>query len=31
MTPTEGGKKLEVRGYMGFSLLGRSQTWLREE
>ncbi len=31
LTPTEGGKKLQVRGYMGFSLLGRSQTWLREE
>jgi uncharacterized protein (DUF2147 family) len=31
MTPTDGGKKLEVRGYMGFSLPGRSQTWLREE
>jgi uncharacterized protein (DUF2147 family) len=31
MTPQDGGKKLEVRGYMGFSLLGRSQTWLREE
>jgi uncharacterized protein (DUF2147 family) len=31
MTPMDGGKKLEVRGYMGFSLLGRSQTWLREE
>lgn len=24
------GKKLEVRGFMGFSLLGRSQTWMRE-
>ena len=21
--------KLEVRGYMGFSLIGRSQTWVR--
>ena len=30
MTPIEGGAKLEVRGYMGFSLLGRSQTWVRE-
>ncbi|HEY7219545.1 MAG TPA: DUF2147 domain-containing protein [Candidatus Binatia bacterium] len=27
----DGGKKLEVRGFIGFSLLGRSQTWLREE
>jgi uncharacterized protein (DUF2147 family) len=31
MTPVDGGKKLEVRGYMGFSLLGRTQTWVREE
>jgi uncharacterized protein (DUF2147 family) len=30
MTPIDGGKKLEVRGYMGFSLLGRTQTWIRE-
>jgi len=27
----EGGKKLEVRGFIGVSLFGRSQTWLREE
>ena len=27
----DGGKKLEVRGFIGFSLFGRSQTWLREE
>jgi uncharacterized protein (DUF2147 family) len=26
----EGGKKLEVRGFIGFSLLGRTQTWVRE-
>ncbi len=26
----EGGKKLKVRGYMGFSFLGRTQTWERE-
>ena len=31
MTPIDGGKKLEVRGYMGFSLLGRTQTWVRDE
>lgn len=31
MTPIDSGKKLEVRGYMGFSLLGRTQTWIREE
>jgi uncharacterized protein (DUF2147 family) len=24
------GKKLEVRGFIGFSLLGRSQTWIKE-
>ncbi|MBU8974896.1 MULTISPECIES: DUF2147 domain-containing protein [unclassified Lysobacter] len=29
VTPVEGGKKLEVRGFMGFSLLGRTQTWSR--
>lgn len=29
-TPVEGGRKLEVRGYVGFSLLGRTQVWLRE-
>ncbi len=27
VTPIENGSKLEVRGFMGFSLLGRSQTW----
>lgn len=27
----EDGKKLEVRGYIGFSLIGRSQTWERVE
>jgi uncharacterized protein (DUF2147 family) len=27
----DGGKKLEVRGFIGFSLFGRSQTWIREE
>ena len=26
----DGGQKLKVRGYMGFSLLGRTQTWVRE-
>ncbi len=25
----DGGKKLVVRGYVGFSLFGRSQTWVR--
>ena len=27
----EDGNKLEVRGYIGFSLIGRSQTWERVE
>jgi uncharacterized protein (DUF2147 family) len=26
----EGGQKLVVRGYVGVSLLGRSQTWVRQ-
>src|ERR1700738_235242 len=26
----DGGQKLVVRGYIGFSLLGRSQTWIRQ-
>ena len=25
------GKQLEVRGFIGISLIGRSQTWMREE
>ena len=25
----DSGQKLEVRGFIGFSLIGRSQTWLR--
>ena len=25
----ENGQKMEVRGYLGFELLGRSQTWIR--
>jgi uncharacterized protein (DUF2147 family) len=29
MTPIDGGKKLEVRGFVGFSFLGRTQTWIR--
>ncbi len=29
LTPVDGGKKLEVRGFVGFSLLGRTQTWIR--
>jgi uncharacterized protein (DUF2147 family) len=30
MEVVDGGKKLKVRGYIGFSLLGRTQTWLRK-
>lgn len=26
-----GGRKLDVRGYIGISLLGRTQTWVRVE
>ena len=26
----DGGNKLDVRGYIGFSLFGRSQTWVRQ-
>ncbi|GLQ88046.1 DUF2147 domain-containing protein [Dyella flagellata] len=28
---SDGGQKLHVRGYIGLSLLGRSQTWVRQE
>ncbi|RZI41864.1 DUF2147 domain-containing protein [Herbaspirillum sp. HC18] len=31
MSLSDGGKKLDVRGYIGVPMLGRSQTWLREE
>jgi uncharacterized protein (DUF2147 family) len=31
LTLADGGKKLDVRGYMGVSLLGRTQTWQREK
>jgi uncharacterized protein (DUF2147 family) len=27
----DGGKKLDVRGFIGISLFGRSQIWLRQE
>ena len=27
----EGGHKLQVRGFIGISLLGRTQTWVRED
>ena len=29
ITPVEDGQKLEVRGFVGISLLGRTQTWER--
>ena len=31
MTPKDGGKTLEVRGYFGAPLLGRTQVWQRVE
>jgi len=31
MTPLESGKKLEVRGYIGAPVFGRTQTWVRIE
>ena len=31
MQPADGGKKLEVRGYIGMPMLGRTQTWTRVE
>jgi uncharacterized protein (DUF2147 family) len=31
MQPADGGKKLEVRGFVGVPMLGRTQTWIRVE
>ena len=31
LKPAQGGKALEVRGYIGMPLLGRTQTWIRVE
>ena len=31
MTLADGGKRLNVRGYTGMPLLGRTQIWVREE
>lgn len=31
LKPVDGGKKMEVRGYIGTPLLGRTQTWTRVE
>ena len=29
--PVDGGARLEVRGYVGISLFGRTQTWIRAQ
>jgi uncharacterized protein (DUF2147 family) len=31
LTPVDGGRRLEVRGYIGAPILGRTQTWIRVE
>ena len=31
LVPKEDGKKLDVRGYIGMPMLGRTQTWIRVE
>lgn len=31
MKIVDGGAKLDVRGFIGISLIGRTQTWVREE
>jgi uncharacterized protein (DUF2147 family) len=31
MKPIEDGKRMEVRGYVGMPMLGRTQTWVRVE
>ncbi|VVD67828.1 DUF2147 domain-containing protein [Pandoraea anhela] len=31
LTVIDGGKKLDVRGFIGISLIGRTQTWIREQ
>ena len=31
LTVKEGGRRLDVRGFIGISLIGRTQSWLREE
>jgi uncharacterized protein (DUF2147 family) len=31
LTVVDGGRRLDVRGFIGFSLLGRTQTWIRVE
>ncbi|MEX8495806.1 DUF2147 domain-containing protein [Sphaerotilus sp.] len=31
MKPVEGGRQMELRGYIGVPMLGRTQTWIRVE
>jgi uncharacterized protein (DUF2147 family) len=31
LTPVDDGKRLDVRGYVGMPMLGRTQTWIRVE
>ena len=31
LKPVDGGKKLEVRGFIGVALFGKTQTWIRVE
>jgi len=31
LSPADGGRKLDMRGYIGTPLLGRTQTWIRVE
>ena len=31
LRPVDGGRKLEVRGFVGMPMLGRTQTWIRVE
>jgi len=31
LRPVDGGKQLEVRGYIGMPMLGRTQTWIRAD
>ncbi len=31
LTPIDGGSRLQVRGFLGLALFGRTQTWIRKE
>lgn len=31
LKPVDGGKKMDMRGYIGMPMLGRTQTWIRVE